>query len=341
MDEDELGRCISAVLDEHPQLMGMAVVAIDGKSTRSGVAGVADPEGRRLTVDTPVRIASVTKTFVAATVMRLVEQGILTLDDSLELRVAPNTSRALRGGGYDPSLISLRQVLMHVGGLADHADENGLEPVLEDPQRRWTRLDQIRNMLARAPLGPPGTGYAYSDTGYVLLGEVIERATQKTLAASVREACQLDDLGLSATAWERTEPAPERPRAHQYLSGIDITDWDPSIDLYGGGGLVSSARDLASFMRALGSGQVLSAPESLAVMIEAPGQVSPGEYRIGLTPDMLGGQSAFGHGGFWGVNAAFVPALGNLGVAGFVLEKEGYPLLQQIMGVAVSLAARG
>ena len=76
---------------------------------------------------------------------------------------------------------------------------------------------------------------------------------------AVRELIDFDKLELDATWWEIMEPRPDTaaPRAHQYLGATDCTDFHPSIDLYGGGGLVTDVTDLARFMRLLLTGEVL------------------------------------------------------------------------------------
>jgi CubicO group peptidase (beta-lactamase class C family) len=91
--------------------------------------------------------------------------------------------------------------------------------------------------------------YAYSDTGYLLLGEIIERAAGAPLAEAYRTLLDFEGLHLDATYLESLEPAPPgiAARAHQYVGEFDGFDLDPSFDGYGPAGLVSTVDDLSTF----------------------------------------------------------------------------------------------
>ena len=91
-------------------------------------------------------------------------------------------------GGYRPDAITVRQVLVHTSGIYDVGQDPAYQAAVNaDPAKRWTRLEQVRFAMDHgAPVGEPGTVYAYSDTGYSLLGEIIERATGTPLADAYR-----------------------------------------------------------------------------------------------------------------------------------------------------------
>ena len=102
------------------------------------------------------------------------------------------------------------------------------------------------------PVGKPGELYSYSDTGYVLVGNIIERITHKTLPASVRQYINFEKLGLRQTYWEKYERQPTTVnRAHQYFQGKDTYSWNPTMDMYGGGGLVACWVLLSVFCRSM------------------------------------------------------------------------------------------
>ena len=152
-------------------------------------------------------------------------------------------------------------------------------------------------------LGAPGAQYAYSDTGYVLLGDLIERATSKSLAAAYRDLLHFDQLGLDQTWLESVEPEPAgtADRAHQFYEDLDTYDADPSFDLYGGGGLVSTVRDLATFYRALLTGGVFADPATLTVMTTVPAVSSDAGAGMGLFSfDGAELGMCWSHSGFWG-----------------------------------------
>src|SRR5690606_21877984 len=157
-----------------------------------------------------------------------------------------------------------RHLLSHSGGLYDHGSDPRFEAAMRsDPSHKWTRSSLIGLLTEYAdPQTAPGTEFRYSDDGYILLGDIVERVTGKNLAAAVREQCELDRLGLRSTYWEVFEqPRTDAlPRARQFLGDTDVTGVDASFDLYGGGGIVMSPRDLAHFFEALFEGRVFAQP---------------------------------------------------------------------------------
>jgi D-alanyl-D-alanine carboxypeptidase len=325
-----------------PEAVGMAVVVLgpDGQAHEHAV-GSADPDGRALTVETPLRIASNTKTYVAATALRLVEKGLLDLDASLAVTGDPAYLEVLAELGYRTDEITVRHLLMHVAGMPDHADDAYAAVVMGDPAHVWSRVEQVRLLAEREPpLGAPGTVYRYSDTGYVILGDILERATHRDLAGLVRAELRLNRF--PSTWWERQEDAPAgvEMRAHQYVEGTPVSDIDPSADLFGGGGLLASTRDLATFMRTLFDGGVFDEEKTLELMRNAPGHPSPERYRIGLQPQVLpdgdsAGTVVLGHNGFWGTIAWYVPDR-DVAIAGAVLDRAGLPALFELMSQIVA-----
>ncbi len=320
----DLQAIIAGFLAENPQAPGVSAwVSCPplGLEWSGAVGTEARGSTKPLTPAHTFRIASNTKTYVAATVLRLAEDGRLDLDANLAGLLAPDLASLLTADGYDLQAITVRQVLSHTAGLADHSgDDRYGERIIADPSHVWTRQEQVARCAELFdPLGPSPAPYRYSDTGYVLLGGIIEGVTGKTLAAAVRENLGFARLGLDHTWWEVAEPAPTAagPRAHQYLGDHDVTDWSPSFDLYGGGGLVCDVRDLGLFMRLLLEGRVLREEASLAAMTGG-GTV---DYRLGLMPTDLDGQLAFGHTGFWNTFAFNVPGL-DATISGCVLSRD-------------------
>ncbi|MEA2597855.1 MAG: D-alanyl-D-alanine carboxypeptidase [Thermomicrobiales bacterium] len=112
----------------------------------SGTAGVFDRSGAQpLTPNATFRIASNTKTFTAAATPRLVEDGKLELDLPIADLLPAEYLQALQGGGYDPEAITLQHLLAHTSRLHDYAEDAAFqETVFAEPQKRWTRLEQVR-----------------------------------------------------------------------------------------------------------------------------------------------------------------------------------------------------
>lgn len=325
--EQLLSRRLQALQREHPRVPGFAVVMqrFDG-AVDAAATGTADPAGRPMTADTPVRIASITKTFVAASVLRLWERDLLDLDAPVSDLISDDHDQLLRSDGYRTDAITVRHLLMHAGGVNDHFSSDAFKRmVMADPARVWTRTDQLRVMVQTTePLAPPGERFAYSDAGYLLLGEVIEQVTGQSLGAAVRELVRLQAIGLGSTWWDAAEerPAGVPDRAHQWLEDVDTWQIHGSVDAWGGGGIVASTAQAARFVAALFQGRVFARPETLALMTRAPGHPEGSPYRMGLFTREVAGQVAYGHGGFWGTDVLVVPAPGIV-IAGTALAQSG------------------
>jgi D-alanyl-D-alanine carboxypeptidase len=345
--EQRLQASLDAAVADNEGIRGVAL-HVDSPSPGldwEGAAGLADPgAGRAMTARHPVRIASNTKTFVAATVLRLWEDGRLDLDESVGSRLSPAHTTMLVGDGYDLEAMTIRHLLTHTSGLFDHtALDRYAEAVVADPQHRWTRTEQLRGAVDWGdPHGLPGEFYTYCDTGYVLLGEIVEAAAGRSLAAAVREQVGFSDLDMDSTWWETLEDAPAGvpQRAHQFLGDLDVSDFDPSFDLYGGGGLVSTVGDLARFWRALFAGGVFENASTLDTMLTtidgaraladaSPGALPPGSYRMGLWEVEVEGYRTYRHTGFWGTLATYVPDL-DLVVTVTVDQHESGPLMDDL-----------
>jgi D-alanyl-D-alanine carboxypeptidase len=277
-------------------------------------AGLADrATATPLEPDTPFRVASVTKTFVAASVLKLVGRGRIDLDDPIADHLSRRTVRTLRRGGYDPDVITVKQLLRHTSGLFDYATTEAYDERNErDPAHHWTRAEQLRFAMDHGePVAAPGERYHYSDTGYILLGEIIERVTGEHLGAAVRRLVGFRRLGLDHTYWEQLERAPTgaKPRAHQYADGFDNIRLDASHDLYGGGGLVSTVGDLTRFYRALFHGRVVHDRARLHEMTKVPKASRRSGAGMGVFRTDIDGETCFEHPGYWGTDALHCPTL--------------------------------
>jgi D-alanyl-D-alanine carboxypeptidase len=308
-------------------------------------AGVADlATGEPLVPGARFRIASVTKSFVAAATLRLVEDGRLSLDDTAATLLAGPYDELLRDGGYDTSAITLRHLLTHTSGLYDFASDaydasipGGFTATChEDPGHRWTRFEQIAFAMSHGkPYGEPGTVFGYSDTGACLVGEIIERTTGQTMGAAIRELVGYDRLGLTHTWQETIEPEPaDLPQlSHQYEGSMDVARMDASVDLYGGGGLMSTCGDLARFFRGLLQGDVFHYPATLETMTTTlvgipraegtPLDDDPAKAAMYLFRAHIGGETWWGHGGYWGTTVFTCPVRDVTIVAGH--QRSGMP----------------
>lgn len=329
---EDLQAVVDGVVAEHMLVPG-AALHVDAPRRGlpwSGAAGsTAHAGGTELRADDPFRIASVMKVFTAAAVLRLVEEGRLGLDDP----VAPfldadqvDAMHVYEGTNYGRR-ITIRQLLNHTSGLNSHdACEPGIAAILLGRERRWTPREQIQMMIdCGDPKFPPGTPgqWSYSDTGYVMLGLVLAKATGRDFPGALRHLLPLRRLGLDQTWHELLEPAPRamRPRAHQYFAALDMTGWNPSFDSWGGGGYVSTVRDLTRFMRGLFEHRVFRRRTTLELMTRPlaipSGKQGPGSdgYALGIAHFVYDGVECWGHPGFWSSIAMYCPAL-DLAMAG-------------------------
>lgn len=251
--------------------------------------GLAQMElGVPLKPDHVFRIASITKTFTAATVLKLAEQGKLSLDDKLAAHL-PDFPRA--------SEITLRQLLNHTAGISD-ADV-GPEPVF--PRREVDTATLVADIRKRPFDFPPGSRWAYSNAGYVLLGAVIEKvagepwhaATERLLARplALGHTRYGDDSALIA---DRVAGYSTDNPSRSALNPSPISSSIPAA----AGGLVSTADDLLRWMRALRNGSAVG-QNGFAQMIAPPEGLPPTaeRYGLGLYLWTVRGQRMVGHTG--------------------------------------------
>jgi D-alanyl-D-alanine carboxypeptidase len=301
---------IDEIVTEYPTLHGVVVHVVAPGVDETFVAG--ENAGAPVSADATFRLASNTKTFTAAAALRLVEQGKVDIDGPITQCLDDQLIQALASDGYQPDAITVRQALTHTAGLFDYAQGEGsgyVDAVLADPMHRWTPLEQVQWAVDHGdPLGAPGAAFSYSDTGYVIASSLIECASGLPMADAYRELLGFDELGVEATYLESLEeiPAGAGPRTHQFLEDVDTYSFDPSMDLYGAGGLVSNAADLAHFARALLRGEVFDQPTTLDTMLEEPDSAPPGA-AMGLFREEIYGTTCWSHQGFWGTGVFTCP----------------------------------
>ncbi|WP_158879983.1 serine hydrolase domain-containing protein [Amycolatopsis anabasis] len=243
-----------------------------GERVRYATAGVAELRtGEPVRPGQRFRIASNTKAFVATVLLQLVGEGELSLADSVE-RWLPGT---VRGEGYDASKITVRQLLNHTSGIHDPRDPHFFDPYLKD--ENWGYVYTPDEVIRQSLLDPPDDKPGYTNTGYLLLGKIIERVTGNDVRDEI-SARILRPLGLKDTYFPLTDPHIRGPHLHGYDFGLrDMSVFSPSYD-WTAGAMVSTVDDLAAFHRALFEGDLLE-PEQQRLLKElAPG----GHYALGV-----------------------------------------------------------
>ncbi len=226
---------------------GVVVVLRRGGDTDVLTAGKADTAtGALMTSRHRFHVASMTKPMVATVVMQLVEDGALTLDDTVE-QWLPGL---LREGDH----ITVQQLLSHTSGLADYNDTPADWPILRRPP-----VDQHALVVAAGRADrdfEPGEGQSYSNTNYAVLGLIVERVTGQSLETNLDRRI-FEPLGMTSASLRRARVL-EEPVAHGYVHGTDATRWDLTWG-WAAGGLVSDAPDVDRFFAGLFDGELVSA----------------------------------------------------------------------------------
>jgi D-alanyl-D-alanine carboxypeptidase len=263
---------------------------------RRAAGGLAELDPRvAMKTNDHFRIASVTKTFVATIVLQLAAEGGLGLDDSVE--------RWLPGLVPDGRSIALRELLDHTSGLYNYTDDPGFVAArIADPGREWSPRELVAVATSHPPKFPPGTGWWYSNTNYVLLGLVIEAVTGRTLADELRTRI-FEPLRLAATSFP-TGTAMDVPFAHAYFVSrpplpfpagtlVDISTTVSPSATWAAGQIVSTADDVTRFFAALMRGRLLPRRE----LSEMKTTIAPYGYGLGLRTAYTRCGKAYGHEG--------------------------------------------
>ncbi|MFJ6437166.1 serine hydrolase domain-containing protein [Streptomyces sp. NPDC091416] len=270
----------------------------DGRDVWRGTSGVAERGTKReVPVDGRFRMGSITKTFLATVVLQLAGEGRLELDDTVE--------RWLPGVVPDGDRVTLRHLLDHTSGLYDYKRTLTMPPspaFLDGRLRTWTASELVARAVAQPPtFTPPGSGYAYSNTDYVLLGQVIEEATGRSYGEEVTDRI-IRPLRLRDTSVPGTSPRIRGPHPHGYvpvvradgMELVDYTEMNPSL-MGASGEMISTTRDLGRFVTALLGGRLL--PDRLLDEMKTPG-VADGTYGLGLSwRDTACGVTVYGNDG--------------------------------------------
>lgn len=246
--------------------------------------------------DTMFRIGSITKQFTAAAIMRLVEHGRIRLDDPITLHVPGYNTHGRE--------ITIRHLLTHTSGIKSYTDLTRV--MVDEPEREFTR-QEILDLVQHEPLAfEPGTGSAYCNTGYFLLGMIIENASGKDYCAYLEDEF-FRPLGLMHTRCDsNTEIIKDRAQGYTVTDEKLVNDRGLATSIpFAAGMLLSSARDLVIWADALAAGEVVSL-ESYELMT-TPFTLADGhltEYGFGLVIDSWDGHARIQHGGdIFGFNA--------------------------------------
>jgi D-alanyl-D-alanine carboxypeptidase len=256
----------------HGEAYGVTFAAVrEGEVLWSGAAGRYRDGATPLNGADPLVIGSVTKTFVSAAVLQLVEEGRLSLGDTVRKHLPQETA-------VTPD-ITIRQLLDHTSGLADVFNDTTKIGIETHPEHAWSASEIMATL--HAPWYAPGQGWAYANTNYYLLGLVIERVTGATLADEL-ERRFFRPLGLDSTSMLTGDPT----------NGDSLEPAWATI-FWASGAMSASAADLARWGDALyGEDHVLAEATRAEMM-----KLNEDKYGLGVQRIEVPGAVGYGHTG--------------------------------------------
>ncbi len=249
---------VLALAHKYRQFNGSALVAENGKVVYKGAFGLANMEWNiPNTPDTKFRLGSITKQFTATLTMQLVEQGKIKLDAKIS-DYLPDYRKDIG------QKVTIHQLLTHTSGIPSYTGQPGF---FENVSRNPYKVDDFVKKYASGDLEfEPGSKYSYNNSGYFLLGAIIERVTGKSYQQVLKENI-FDPLGMKNTGYDHHGTIIPK-RATGYNKTADGYTNSPYLDMsipYAAGSLYSTVEDLYLWDQALYMDKVLSA-QSKALM---------------------------------------------------------------------------
>jgi CubicO group peptidase (beta-lactamase class C family) len=309
-------------LAEKNKAMGSLTIAKDGNVlyTRAiGYSQISGTEKKPLTAANRFRIGSITKMFTAAMILQLVEEGKLKLTDMLD-KCFPQIPNAQK--------ITIAQILAHRSGIHDSILDPNLRPA---SGKNAVTKDELLAIISKgAPDFEPDAKHRYSNSGYLLLGLIIEKLTGKSYGEAL-QARITSRIGLkdTYTATGNIDVNKNESLTYFYLGGDwkQVPETHQSI-LFSAGSIVSTPNDLAKFIQALFDGKIVSKEslDQMKMMRDGDG--------LGMEPFAFAGKTFYGHtggGDNYGAWLAYLPEE-KLAVA-YTTNAKVYPVVNIVRGV--------
>ncbi|NRQ37083.1 beta-lactamase family protein [Nonomuraea sp. NN258] len=303
-DRPELRKVLQEMIEAG--FVGVTLRVHDERGEWTGRAGTAELGGSaEPPIDGHVRIGSNTKTFTATLVLQLVAEGRIGLDDAV--------AGHLPEFGLDER-ITVRMLLQHTSGVfnftGEYFEDGTFSPGIpatpagkewvDNRFHTYRPEELVRLALSKPARFEPGTDWSYANTNYVLARLLIERVTGRSVAEEMQRLI-LGPLGLTDTVQPSTQTGIPAPHAHAYYRyeddgqtrTVDVTSHNPSW-ISSGGDMISTTRDLRTFISALLSGRLLPA-DLLAEMLTPEAKVG---YGLGVfVQEAPGGGTLISHNG--------------------------------------------
>ena len=286
--------CFADNIDEYVErersdrrIPGVALKIIqDGKPIKTATYGLAHLEWNiAVTPETVFEIGSVTKQFTAAAILLLAQEGKLTIDDPLH--------RHLNATPTAWSNITIRHLLTHTSGIKSYTGLQGFELT-----KRLSQAEFIKNIGAQPLEFPPGQSWKYCNSGYNLLGHIIENVSGKKYLEFL-QAHFFQPLGMTRTTVR--DPGvivTNRAAGYEQKSRLHINrDYDLT-DVFAAGALVSTIGDLEKWNAGLDGEHLLN--KQSKTQMWTPAKLTSGtatKYGLGWYIDLVDGHQNIGHGG--------------------------------------------
>jgi len=298
--EKQIQHALDKTIEKNNERGVSAAIIIQDRKKMSFTSGISH-DSITMNPDMLFAIGSVTKNVVAALTLKLAEENILSLDDSLS-KWLPNYPNV-------DNTITIRQLLNHTSGLYMFWDNQQIwDDLKKDREKVWTPEEVLGYI--KEPYFAPGNGWRYSNTNYLLLAMIITKSTGSNLSAEFRKRFW-EPLGINNAylSMEDTLPANQ---AH--IFGDNFNFGDATIDLtflprashesiaYGSSGIFTTAMDLADWCHALFEGKVLQEKSMTEMMqfVKFKPVSDMNAYGLGVQvykPSFSAGKLAIGHGG--------------------------------------------
>jgi|JI7StandDraft_1071085.scaffolds.fasta_scaffold05789_4 CubicO group peptidase (beta-lactamase class C family) len=295
MLQDTLNYYVAAITN----IKGMsASVYVPGQGIWKGTAGVSYT-GQPITSDMRFGIASNTKLFVSTMMLKLAENGIISLDDSVK-KWLPTYQNV------NPN-IKIRQLLNHTSGVSDPIFTSPwMDTIMANPTRVFPPTEVLTWL--GAPLFSVGTSYGYSNVNYILAGMIAKNATGFHISRLIRDSI-LTPLNMDSTFYDVEETAVGNI-SHRWWNNVDYhTTSRVGLNTAGGcaGAMFSTAAEMSQWYRALFSGQILNQSSMNELKIFLNTQSSTYQYSLGLSREKTQGLTYWGHGGStWGYRSKMI-----------------------------------
>lgn len=300
---------LETIVEERGMPGAVAAFVLPDGRVGAASSGLADKEAQLpMSPETRFLAGSVGKTFVAATVLSLVQEGAVELDAPVSQYLG---EEPWYGGLPNGSVMTVRHLLTHSSGLPDHVYDPDFGPALLSQEAAAPYLlprELIGFTLDDEPLFPPGRGWAYTDTGYVLLGLIIEEVTGRGYAdvlstrllgplELVRTEAQKRELPRLASGYLAPDNAFGLPEKILQDGALLIDPWTE----YTGGGLVSNPQDLVRWAKALYEGEAMDALylDELLGSAVTTNDMGSSSYGLGVSIQATDLGLTYGHTGWF------------------------------------------